>query len=490
MTQYFSRRSALQSGAGMAMLALLPPSLHAADAVPQLAGSKIKADIAILRAAYTQMHPGLYRYATPAQIDARLTVLENEWSRDQSLGSAYLSLSRFLGSVQCGHTYANFYNQSRPVRQALFEGIPRVPFLFSWIGEQIVVTANQSENPVLTAGTVITHINDVPAKAILKRLMPYVRADGSNDAKRAALLGLRGQDGWETFDIFFNLLHPGASEYALRIAGAGGPSISVAPISLEKRRSAKRTAAAGKDVAIWTTEYRPAGTAILTMPSWGLYDSKWDWQAYLDTCFAEIETRKIRTLIVDIRDNEGGLDCGNAVIARLIDNPLALEAAERRVRFRTAPAELKPYLDTWDPSFATLGEGAKELPGGFFRLKSDADSIAPKGPRFAGKLIVLTNAQNSSATFQFANIVKSQGLGVVVGEPTGGNRRGINGGSFYFLRLPNSGLEADLPLVGFYPATPQPDAGLAPDVLVKLTARDIAAGRDPVMERATKIAQG
>jgi Peptidase family S41 len=472
---------------------MLPASLWGADTAPQLVGSKIKADIAILRAAYTQMHPGVYRYSTPAEIEARLVLLEKEWSADQSLASAYLSLSRFLGSVKCGHTYANFYNQSELVQQALFAEIPRVPFLFSWIKRQIVITANQSDNPALTAGTVVTHINNIPATTILKRLLPYVRADGSNDAKRTALLGLRGQDDWETFDIFFNLLYAGASEYVLRIKNIDGrPStIRVAPISLEKRRSAKRDADDKSNEAIWNIEYRNNSTAILTMPSWGLYDSKWDWEAYLDTCFTEIQTRKIATLIVDIRDNEGGLDCGNAIIARLIDKPLVLEAVERRVRYRSAPADLKPYLDTWDPSFATLGEGAEVLPGGFYNLGAGpANNIIPKGSRFSGKMIVLTNAQNSSATFQFVNIVKSYGLGSIFGEPTGGNRRGINGGSFYFLRLPNSGLEADLPLVGFYRTTPQPDAGILPDVAIDVTARDIATGRDPIMAYALKMAQG
>ena len=477
----------------MAISTVLPTSLWAVDPPLQLLGSKIKNDIAILRSAYTQMHPGLYRYSTPAQIDARLAVLEKDWSRDQSLASAYFSLSRFLGSVKCGHTYANFYNQSGSVRKILFAEIPRVPFLFSWIKGRMVVTANQSGDTALVAGTSVTHLNDIPARAILERLMPYVRADGSNDAKRSALLGLRGQDEWETFDIFFNLLYPGASDYVLRTTGIDGrkSTIRVGPISLEKRRSAKRdTIGSQSNGAVWNIEYRTHDTAILTMPSWGLYDSKWDWQAYLDTCFADMQTRKTRTLIIDIRDNEGGLDCGNALIARLIDQPLVLEAVDRRVRYRSVPAELKPYLDTWDPSFATLGEGAKELPDGFFSLGAGpANNISPEGPRFSGKMIVLANAQNSSATFQFVNIVKSYGLGTIVGEPTGGNRRGINGGSFYFLRLPNSGLEADLPLVGFYRKTAQPDAGIIPDFAVDLTTRDIAEGRDPVMDRALKLVQ-
>lgn len=52
------------------------------------------------------------------------------------------------------------------------------------------------------------------------------------------------------------------------------------------------------------------------------------------------------------------------------------------------------------------------------------------------------------------------------------------------MRLPHSGLEANLPLVGLFPKTPTPDAGLSPDVLIDRAITDIAEGRDPVLERA------
>jgi C-terminal processing protease CtpA/Prc len=99
-------------------------------------------------------------------------------------------------------------------------------------------------------------------------------------------------------------------------------------------------------------------------------------------------------------------------------------------------------------------------------------------------MAVLTSPQNSSATFQFAGIVKSTGLGTLIGETTGGNRRGINGGAFFFARLPESGLEFDLPLIGYFPHAAEPDAGIEPDLFVANSARDIASGTDRVLELA------
>jgi C-terminal processing protease CtpA/Prc len=223
------------------------------------------------------------------------------------------------------------------------------------------------------------------------------------------------------------------------------------------------------------------------MPNWALYNSKWDWRGWLTDRLDRLAGDGARGLIVDVRGNEGGLHCGDPIIARLIDRDLQLDDVERRVRYRRTPADLDPYLDTWDRSFRDWGDDAVAIRDGWYKLKGEVDDrplIAAKGPRFTGKVVVLTDAQNSSATFQFAQKVKSHGLGQLVGQPTGGNQRGINGGAYFFLRLPGSGLEADLPLIGYFPQKPVPDAGLTPDLQVDVAADDIASGRDRAMETA------
>ena len=70
-----------------------------------------------------------------------------------------------------------------------------------------------------------------------------------------------------------------------------------------------------------------------------------------------------------------------------------------------------------------------------------------------------------------------------MGEPTGGNLRGINGGAFFFLRLPAMGLEIDLPVIGQLPTGVLPaDRWLVPDVVARPTVTDLAEGRDVVVE--------
>ncbi len=389
-----SRRTVLAALAAtpVACTTLPPAALPVAALGPILKGADIRGDIAILRRAYEQLHPGLYRYSTPAEVSARFDLLERDFSADQSLGQAYLTLSRFLGTVRCGHTYANFFNQSDAVAKTLFQSRNRLPFHFRWLGGRIVVTRNLSDEPALVPGTQILSIDGVATSQILSAVLPYARADGGNDAKRRALLEVQGFDGIETFDVFYPLLFPThANGFVLRIRTPDGSerSVIVAPHGPEDRKRAM-SLETDSDAPQWTFAMQGA-VGVLTTPNWELYDSKWDWRGFLDDVFGELIKTNAKGLVIDVRGNEGGLDCGHAIMARLIDKDLPLDGDERRVRYRATPPDLDPFLKTWDNSFRNWGDDAVDIGGGFYRLKSDGgdiEVITPKGARFYEVLTV------------------------------------------------------------------------------------------------------
>lgn len=190
---------------------------------------------------------------------------------------------------------------------------------------------------------------------------------------------------------------------------------------------------------------------------------------------------------MDLRANEGGNDCGDGLLARLAPRDLTFETSEERLRFTRTPAALDPFLDTWDDSFRTLGVDSEPLGDGWYRRRPADGGYAlleAVAPRLTLPVAALVGPTNSSATFQFAQRAQAAGLVRLFGQETGGNRRGINGGCYFFVRLPASGLEFDLPLIGYFPAEPQPDAGLAPDVVVEETVEDLIHGRDRTLDAA------
>jgi C-terminal processing protease CtpA/Prc len=324
--------------------------------------------------------------------------------------------------------------------------------------------------------------------------MTVARADGSNDAKRVAYLQVEGTSEYEAFDIYWPLFFPSTSPLVtLRVRepeASGAQTIQVPLVTYADRLAvgaASEGSGAAADAPLWELRLLDDRVGYLHMPSWVLYKTKWNWQASLVETFETLVKRGTTDLVIDLRDNEGGNDVGDVIVRHLIAAPVPRQAVTRLVRYRAVPDDLVPYLDTWDPSFKNWGPAAIDATDGFYRLRRDSDDdlgavIAPALPRYTGRLWVLVSATNSSATFEFAKTVRQNQLGTLVGQPTGGNQRGINGGAFFFLRLPHSGLELDLPLIGQFPEGERPDAGLQPDVLVVPTVKDIASGRDPELE--------
>lgn len=494
---------------GLALVILAAISQAQNVATPVLRSSDLQADAGILRSAYEKLHPGLYRYNSKTEMDEAFAALNAHLNHDQTLQDAFLAFSEFAAKVRCGHTQANPFNQSKSVVETLFKSPTRLPFYFEWINRQMLVTQDFTADHALPAGTEVTQINGVPAVTVLSKLLSIARADGANDRKRIAQLAVNGDSEYETFDIYYPMFFPQQSLHRVLMVRKPGrqktEQVTVEALTFEQRiapikqREAQRK---GGNEALFVWRYLPDGTAYLQMPTWALYNSKWDWKNWLNDHLNEGVERNAPALILDLRGNEGGDDVGNEIIPHLISAPITLSPMRRFVRYRKVPDDLVPYLDTWDKSFLDWGTSAVDLaqpwpttPAGvsYLQLKrydddATGDVIKPAGKHFQGKVIVLIDATNSSATFQFAQNIQSHHLGTLIGQPTGGSQRGINGGAFFFLRLPHSGIEMDLPLIGTFPPSLMPDAGVTPDILVEQTVPDVANAQDAALEAALRVA--
>jgi len=463
--------------------------------LPVIAAEDLRRDVDVLESTYAALHPGLNRYLDDAQLAAAYVELRKAFSEPTRLDRAFLAYSGFAARIRCGHTYTNFFNQDEAVQTALFEH-PRLPFLFRWIDGEMVVTRDLGSGADLKPGTRIVELDGVRPGRLLAALMPYARADGGNDHKRVASLQRIGGTRYEAFDIYYPLLYPQtvADTARVRFIAPGARRARAATIrKLPYTADAPPMAATtvpdiGESPLGWSLGFPRASVAVLRMPGWEVFQHEaWDWQAFVDRVFADIATRDVRDLVIDLRGNEGGGNVGAALLERLIAAPTTMAISTRSVRYRRVPEALRPSLSTWDKSFYDWGDAAVGPQNGFYRLtKYDTAAagiaIAPKPPRFTGRVWVAVGPDNSSATFEFAQAVQMHKLGTLVGEPTGGNQRGINGGAFFFMRLPGSGIELDVPLIAQFPETPMPDAGLLPDVPARESAESIAAGRDVALE--------
>ncbi|MBL0939392.1 MAG: peptidase S41 [Gemmatimonadaceae bacterium] len=476
-----------------------------------LRADALRKDLATLRRSYELLHPGLYRYQTKASMTARWDATDQYFSQDRSLADAFLELTRLTAAVKCGHSYPNFWNQSARVAEALFEGHDRVPFHFRWLDRKMIVTGDHSGG-ALPRGTQVLVIDGIETGLMLDSLLPLARADGANDHKRVAYLEVQGNPRWHAFDILRALRFPPRDTLiTLKVRRPGErmtASVVVRALTAGERRTIGDRSKPDTGLASWHVSERETGSsgvAIIRMPTWSLYNAREAARVWTDSVLSDLEQRRVSALILDLRENEGGIDAGNQFLAHLTSVKLPLPIYRRHVRYRVVPEDLLPFLSTWDSTFRNWGadvQGPLDTVThpllerlDLYRLTrwdddpSGADVIHPVAPRYTGRVFVLIGAVNSSATFQFALAAKQTGLATLVGQSTGGNRRGINGGAFFFLRLRETGIEVDLPLVAGFPASPQPDAGIEPDVFVQPTIKQITEGRDAELERALELAR-
>lgn len=486
-----------------ALAATAPAPAPPAPALPS--ADEWREDVAVLREVFEVAHPGLHRYRTDAELQDAYARLEREFIAARNYGEAYVALTRFTSQIECGHTFPNPTNQKKAIAAAVFRATPRVPFYFRWLDGRMIVTRDASGGAGFTPGMEIRAINGVAASKILETLLPLARADGANRAKRISNLEVRPENRWETFDVLYPLLfnhseevlgtprnpeEPAVWGFDVRLPDGTQRTITAAPVTDDARLAVRDESLRGAkpDAPPWTLSI-DGHRAVMTMPTWVTFNDHWDWQGWLRDAFTKLNAAGVRQLVIDLRVNEGGSAVGDVILAHLATKPVSAEPFGRYLRYQKIPPKLVPVLDTWDRSFddRTVGTRASRTKPGFYEIlerKEDSTIVEPRTPHFAGRVAVLVGPENSSATFLFALIARKYHVATLVGQPTGGNRRGINGGSFYFVRLPHSQLEVDLPLVGNFPSSPQPNEGVLPDVYVKPTPQSIAANDDVELKRA------
>ncbi|MBK8654496.1 MAG: hypothetical protein IPN20_11440 [Haliscomenobacter sp.] len=473
----------------------IPPS---PDALPPLLAEQMAEDFFWLKKGLLELHPGLYRYQTEASLQALFAEFEPLFNRNMSYREAYLLISRLVGQVRCGHTYANFFNQNQLIQHAVFRQADKLPFLFRILDRRIFIAENASEHEAIPVGAEIKRVNDIPVSEIWDSLLPLVKADGNNDGKRLADLQVFGVEGFEAFDVYFPLLFPPRNgTYSLEIQfQEGGPlqTLEVNALTPKQRKEALLKRSGGYSATNWDSLWQftviDANAALLRLPHFQTWKMTMNWRKFLQDAFSALQKQAIPNLVIDIRNNEGGADEVIAFLSQyLVSKPIAMEPIEDRLRYEYIAPEWEPYLRSWDDSFKDFRGKVRRIDDRFYTwIKPDDPLEIPAGKKaFSGNIYLLVDETNSSATFYLAKFCKDHRLATLVGRPTGGSQRGINGGRIAFLRLPNSKIEVDIPLIGTFPLSEKPEGGIVPDVLVDMEAEAFRKGEDLILQKAMDL---
>ncbi len=472
---------------------------------PQLIG-----DIKILRSALEQIHPELYRYTTKADLDRSFDSLANDVRGGMDEAHFLTSVTEIAVKVHCGHTFVNLMNQKDAGLDRMFNKKTFIPLYFRLLGTRMIVTENVSDDSRLIHGTEILKINGVPVKRVLQDLLKISKADGlHNTAHRLRSLEVQREPGevrnyTNLFDVYYPQLFPmTSSTYNFKAQNlvSGKTFVATVPSVTKADRITRAEVSFGRHPepeSAWQFRFLDAQTGYMKLAAFFTYGWKLDTAAFYKDAFAQMQRAHAKSLIIDLRGNVGGLVQNATELERYISSPVSYRVPQQRtvIKCLQVSKEVSPFLMTYEGDIGKLlttglsTEKMKHLPEGGYEIVSSSSPEAPATPteHFTGRVYFLADATNASATSELLARVRLNKLGTIVGEQTAGNQQGINVGTF-FLRLPASKVEIDIPALALLPITAEPDGGVPPHVRVQQRPEDIAAGKDTQLEVAIRLAR-
>lgn len=448
-------------------------------------------DFRYMKKALLQCHPGLYRYQTSAQIDSLFHATEAAIGDSLSLYEGFALFSRLTSAIRCAHTVLT---PQENWTELFFREVRHFPYQVFFIGDKAYLTVNRTRDKTIKPGAELLSINGMTADSIRQRLFRHLSADGYNQTLKA----------WQIdnlmFSYYYHLLIGRPDTFLIQYRDLDGAVREHRSPALGTREVDQNTHKNPVNRAILRHyprkkpqrfEIDPArGIAVLTLREFFGGDgasARRQLREYLGKCMQQISEQKIGHLVVDLRNNSGGYDSqGQELLSWFIARPVPYY---RRLHTVTRDSEFLQYSTVPKATLAQLDNILTPESDGTFTINAAADAglqkIQPAPGAFSGKVYFLVNGATGSATAEFTAVAKANGIGIFIGEETGGGYEGGNGSEFVGIKLPQTKMKLSVPLVYYHMAvgTPAlPGRGTMPDHEVNYTLEDVMTGRDPYLE--------
>jgi hypothetical protein len=213
-----------------------------------------------------------------------------------------------------------------------------------------------------------------------------------------------------------------------------------------------------------------------------------EFKPFIDSAFTEIKSKNINNLVIDIRNNDGGLsENASYLYSYLTNRPFrflySMEANQkiynddlkRGLNYKFVKSTGK-YQTT--DSTTTLQQ--------FFGLNTQQ----PMPNNFSGNLYLLIDGLTTSAAPQFVTLVKQNRKVIIIGEEAPGSLFGGSGRGYSYFYLPNSGLLTMISQYRLYLISPNKkskDVCITPDYKPMKSFSDTLNGIDKDLEYAIRL---
>ncbi len=481
----------------LALFILIPalaPAQEKKSVYDSLAGrvlskQDMQEDLQYLRKVMEEVHPGLYRYTPKPIMGQRLDSFYNQLTDSLFYYDYFKLMASLVAGVRCAHTSilpGSNWGSHFTNNVLLF------PYSIHFIKDRAYIILNQTKDTALKPGFELLAINGQSISSIRQRIFDHSWSDGYNTTNKQQRLNTG------SFSFLYYLFVDRPASFELTCKDFAGQTLKVIAPALTMTDAAPRFRQnpVNKEIIRMYIDRKrkdleldikkDINTAVLSIRSFG-GKAAGDIGTFLPKAMKELEKKKIRHLVIDLRNNNGGWDSAGVILfTYLIDQPSRYYVRQHAI------TDTSQYLALSDLSAEDLNNARNELipeKDGTFSLKAAAAaglSIQyPKPHHFNGKVYFLMNGASSSTTSELLSAAHANQLGIFIGEEAGGSYEGGNGGSFIGLVLPHSKIKISIPLLYYDNMTKPPferGRGLMPGYDVPDNLDNILNGIDTQMK--------
>ncbi|MBF8965057.1 S41 family peptidase [Pontibacter sp. FD36] len=421
------------------------------------AATDVKADMAYAYETLQKAHYNLYAYVSKRDYDAAYDDLVKSIRKDSlSMLETTMLMQRLLAIGNVGHSEVDFPAASYITYAT--QGGTVLPLELAFEDGKTFVRKSYVPDSSVQVGDQLLQLNGKPVRKIKSAIHPYLSAERPyfKDAKLEFWSFPRyywavfGQQ--EAFKVKVKHADGKRSTHTLEPITVMGYEASRGGEILKNERSFKYI----DDVA-----YLHPGPFSSAEP-----DGEAQFKAFVDSAFADINTRQARYLILDLRNNAGGHNTfSEYLIAYFADKPFRWFSdftvrTSEVLKTQTRKQFPKAIPDDYTRQILETPDGET------FAYAQTMQQPMPEEQRFKGKVYVLVNRQSYSMAAVSGALIQDYGFGEIVGEETGDTPT-LYAAQFSF-QLPRTSVELKVPK-GYIvrPNGNEKLTGLIPDHLVR-----------------------
>lgn len=462
------------------LFSLATAAFYGQNNVGNFSSQDLTEDFLLLKQALIEAHPGLYRYNDKERMDSVFSAVEQKLTHPMTELEFYRLINPVVAMVKCGHT--KLHRNEQPDNAYAFFDKGLFPLGLYFMDDEAFVLRSYAENDLLPPGSRLVAINGIPMRQIRDSLFANIFADGNVVSAKYSELNDRFPGYFATFfgpatHFEVSYLAPDSRQAITKIL----PAVTLEDINRwEPQIEAKEK---------FQLSFASPGIAVLRIAEFVPTDNETDFEAFLKDSFEAIRKNEVDHLIIDLRDNQGGIDAwGKKLYAFLTSEPFMYYDKLQVTTDQPFSFEARALLP---PNIGPLRSFIKQDGNDYlFTFNENLGIQEPSDNPYPGKVYVLQNGHSFSVTSEFAAIAKDRKRAIFVGEENGGAMEGNTSGAFAIVPLPHTGLTLAIPLVAYHiklQHTWEKGRGVMADIPVQPTITDVIQNRDTVMEAALNL---